>query len=104
MDSHRRSGSRNQSAPRVYVASVKQPRADMTIGVTLIVVGGILCSLAILAAFTPIGLVSVPAGAGLIFLGVRRTDRPRQADGGVRENDKSVQYPPPPEPPLPPLE
>jgi len=56
----------------------------MTIGVTLIVVGGLLCSLAILAAFTPIGLVATPAGAGLIFLGIRRTDRARQADARVR--------------------
>ena len=63
----------------------------MTIGVILIVVGGILCSLAILAAFTPIGLVAVPAGAGLIFLGIRRTDRARQADARVRGDEKTGQ-------------
>ena len=48
---------------------------DKTIGITLIVVGVLLCSLLILAAFTPIGLIAASVGIALIVLGTLRVDR-----------------------------
>lgn len=52
----------------------RQRRAKL-VGGALIALGCVLCSLLILAAFTPVGLVSVPLGAGLIGLGVRTMNR-----------------------------
>ena len=44
-------------------------RAHPVLGIALIVVGALLASLLILAAFTPIGLMAAPVGAALIAWG-----------------------------------
>jgi len=54
---------------------VSTARRDKTIGITLIVVGVLLCSLLILAAFTPIGLIAAAVGIALIVFGALRVDR-----------------------------
>jgi hypothetical protein len=54
---------------------VNQRRRDKIIGIALIVIGALLCSLLILAAFTPIGLVAAPVGMALIVFGALRIDR-----------------------------
>jgi len=54
---------------------VQTRRRDQAIGIALIVVGVLLCSLLILAAFTPVGLVAPPVGIAIIVLGALRLDR-----------------------------
>jgi hypothetical protein len=48
---------------------------DKVIGVIMIVVGALFCSLLILAAFTPIGLVGAPIGIALVVFGALRLQR-----------------------------
>lgn len=50
-------------------------RRDKAIGIALIVGGVLLCSLLILAAFTPIGILAVPVGIAAIVIGALRIDR-----------------------------
>lgn len=45
------------------------------VGIAMIVVGAVLGSLLILAAFTPIGLIAAPVGLALIVFGALRVDR-----------------------------
>ena len=44
-------------------------------GIGLVVLGVLLGSLLIVAAFTPIGLLAAPVGIGLIVIGALRIDR-----------------------------
>jgi hypothetical protein len=55
-------------------------RRDRVVGAALIIVGALLGSLIILAAFTPIGLIAAPAGLAMIVLGALRLDRASRAD------------------------
>ena len=50
-------------------------RRDKAIGIGLIVLGALVGSLVILAAFTPIGLVAAPVALALIVFGALRVDR-----------------------------
>ncbi|HEX3898066.1 MAG TPA: hypothetical protein VHW74_02765 [Mycobacteriales bacterium] len=52
-----------------------RPRSTKAIAVCLIVLGALTCSLAVIAAFTPVGLVAVPVGVMLIALGANRASR-----------------------------
>jgi len=54
---------------------VRQPQRDRALGIVMIVAGALFCSLVILAAFTPIGLVAAPVGLALIVFGALRIDR-----------------------------
>jgi hypothetical protein len=55
--------------------SVARRGLNKAIGIVLIVVGALLCSLLILAAFTPIGLVAAPIGVALVVFGALRLQR-----------------------------
>jgi hypothetical protein len=68
-------------------------RGNRAIGIFLIVLGALACSLFVLAAFTPIGLVSVPVGVALIAFGASRLNRadnhipPEPLSWAVEPND-----------------
>jgi len=56
-------------------------RRDKFVGIALIVVGALLGSLTIPAAFTPIGFVAAPSGLTVIVFGALRLDRGSRATG-----------------------
>lgn len=54
---------------------MRRPVADRVVGWLLVTVGALLCSLLILAAFTFIGVISLPVGLALIVWGALRLRR-----------------------------
>lgn len=49
-----------------------QRRRERRVGAILVLIGGLFCAAAVMAAFTPLALVALPIGIALLAVGVNR--------------------------------